>query len=261
VVVLLVLVGLAGGGDDEAEQVASGADDPSATTSDAESETESDTESESGTGSDDATTTTERVTTTVPTTTTTVDPEVLRAEYDAQVAASCETVAAASLVEDDGDLARREGGAYVDRWESHAPRDRFLADVEYCGRQRRDERRANECGARPDVGLLNRDPDRFIGQCFTVVFRITQFDQATGPCGFRAYFDTVPREWNFEYEGDNSIVLYDEPCPALDPLGPDDVLRTRVVVIGGLTYDTSIGGSATAVQFHPLGDPEIIANN
>ncbi len=212
---------------------------------------------------DVATTTTRpRTTTTRPaTTTTTVNPEVLRAEYDAQVAASCETIAAASLFENDWLLAQGERTSYDDRWEAHAPESRFLQDVEYCGTQRREERRANECGARPEVELMSRNPDQFAGQCFTVVMLITQFDQGTGPCAFRGYFDTVMREYNFEYKGDNSIIAYPDPCPQLDPLGADDVIRTRVVVVGGLTYDTTIGGSATAVQFVPVGDPEILQNN
>ncbi len=212
---------------------------------------------------DAATTSTRpRTTTTRPaTTTTTIDPQVLRAEYDAQVAASCETVANASLAVDDGLLAFGETVHYDDRWESHAPESRFLEDVQYCGHQRREERRANECGGRPEVELLSRNPDQFSGQCFTVVMLITQFDQGTGPCSFRGYFDAVMREYNFEYKGDNSIISYTEPCPQLDPLGTEDVIRTRVVVVGGLTYDTTIGGSATAVQFMPVGDPEILENN
>lgn len=211
---------------------------------------------------DSTTTSRPAATTTRPaTTTTTIDPEVLRAEYDAQVAASCETVANGSLLVEDGLLALNETVHYDDRWEPHAPESRFLEDVQYCGHQRREERRANECGGRPEVELLSRNPDQFTGQCFTVVMLITQFDQGTGPCAFRGYFDAVMREYNFEYKGDNSIISYPEPCPQLDPLGTDDVIRTRVVVVGGLTYDTAIGGSATAVQFLPVGDPEILENN
>lgn len=254
VVAVIAIVAIAGaiGADDEQEdastRVAADAS-PTVVAGHAEPEVE------------EATTTTYQTTTTVATTTTTIDPEVLRAEYDAQVAESCERVATASLARDDSALASAESVHYDTRWTPHAPRERFLADVEYCGHQRREERRAAECGARPDVELLNRDPDRFTGQCFTVVFSITQFDQGTGPCGFRARFDTAPREWNFEYKGDNSIVMYDSPCPALDAVGTDDVVRIRVVVLGGLSYDTTIGGTATAVQFQPVGDPEVLIDN
>lgn len=207
------------------------------------------------------TTTSRPVTTTTAATTTTVDREVLRAAYDAQVAASCETVAQASLAESDAALAQQERAHYDDEWTPHAPESRFLQDVDYCGHQRREQRRAAECGKRPEVELLARDPDQFAGQCFTVVMDIVQFDQGTGKCSFRARFDTVAHEWNFEYKGDNSVISYPEPCPQLDPLGADDVIRTRAVVVGGLTYDTTIGGSATAVQFVPVGDPEILADN
>lgn len=208
----------------------------------------------------DLTSTTRSTTTTAPPTTT-IDTAVLRAEYDAQVAASCEAATQASLAVDDTVAAIGESDSYDDRWVPHAPESRFMEDLQYCTHQRREERRANECGARPEVELLARDPDSYSGQCFTLVLRITQFDQATGRCGFRAYFDTVAHEWNFEYRGDNSVILYPEPCPQLDSLGTDDVVRTRLVVVGGLTYDTTIGGSATAVQFVPVGDPEILQNN
>lgn len=257
VFVLLVVASNAMAPDDEAEQVAT-------------SESTAAPDGEDGGGADDSqdrderdepTTTSRPATTTTAATTTTVNPEVLRAEYDAQVAASCEAAAQASLAVDDTVAAMGQSDSYDDRWEPHAPESRFLEDLQYCTHRRREERRANECGAWPEVELLSRDPDQFSGQCYTLVLNIVQFDQATGRCGFRAYFDTVAHEWNYEYRGDNSVITYPEPCPQLDSLGVDDVIRTRLVVVGGLTYDTSIGGSATAVQFVPVGDPEVLQNN
>lgn len=209
----------------------------------------------------ESTTTTRPATTTTAAPPTTIDPEVLRGEYDAQVETSCGLAAAASLAIDDETAAALNGSDYDRRWEPHAPESRFREDVAYCAHHRREERRITECREQPDVELLARDPDRFVNDCYTLVFNITQFDQATGRCGFRARFDTTMREWNFEYKGDNSIVLYDDPCPQLDPIGVDDVIRTRAVVLGGLTYDTAIGGSATAVQFIPVGDPEMLQDN
>jgi len=50
----------------------------------------------------------------------------------------------------------------------------------------------------------------------------------------------LAHEYNFEYAGDNSIITYPEPCPQLDPLGADDVIRTRAVVVGGLSPDASM---------------------
>ncbi|MDZ7731796.1 MAG: hypothetical protein U5R31_00610 [Acidimicrobiia bacterium] len=64
---------------------------------------------------------------------------------------------------------------------------------------------------------MNRDPDQFLGQCFTLVFSITQFDQGTGPCSFRAYFDTTPREYNFDYLGENALVEFGDPLPRAEP--------------------------------------------
>jgi hypothetical protein len=262
VVVLLVAVSGTTTPDDETEEVADrGAGSAPAgegDRSDPDEEVRPDDEPDRTTTTRRATTTTAAPTTT---TTTTVDPEVLRAEYDAQLAASCEAAAQASLAVDDAVAAMGQSDSYDGRWEPHAPKTQFIVDLNYCTTQRREERRANECGARPEVELLSRDPDQFSGQCFTLVLNIVQFDQATGRCGFRAYFDTVAREWNFEYRGDNSVITYPEPCPQLDALGVDDVIRTRLVVVGGLTYDTSIGGSATAVQFVPVGDPEILQDN
>ena len=105
-----------------------------------------------------------------------------------------------------------------------------------------------ECGI-PDVGLVQRDPDGHAGQCSALVGQVVRFDQATGPCSFRAAWGTTPYEYSFEYEGENAAVAIDEPCPSLDTVGVDDTVGFRAVVAGGLEHDTQVGGTAYAVSF------------
>lgn len=138
----------------------------------------------------------------------------------------------------------------------------FIDALIVCAEPQRQARLSNECSSSVPVELMNRDPDQFLGQCFTLVFSIVQFDQGTGPCSFRAYFDNSARNYNFEYLGENALVSFDAPCPDLNPVGTDDVLRVRVVSLGGLRYDTTIGGTATAVAFQAVpGPPEVLQDN
>lgn len=108
--------------------------------------------------------------------------------------------------------------------------------------------------------LLNRDPDQFYAQCFTVVVAIVQYDQGTGACAFRARFDTQPHEYSFQYRGENALVSFREPCPDLNPVGNEDVLRIRAVVLGGIDYRTTIGGNTSAVGFEALPGFEVLQN-
>ena len=202
-----------------------------------------------------------RTTTTRRATSTTIDLAALRATYEAQVAESCAEAITEPLHLDDGTAAQNQSSAYEAAWRPHAGRSDFIEDVRGCAEAERSSRRANECGGEPPVELLNRDPEQFTGQCFTVVMVIIQFDQGTGPCAFRAAFDTRPREYSFEYLGENSLVSFAAPCPELDPVGTDDVLRMPAVVLGGIDYETTMGGQATAVQFAPVAGFELVQDN
>jgi hypothetical protein len=102
----------------------------------------------------------------------------------------------------------------------------------------------------PNVGLIQRDPDAHAGQCFTVFSQVSQFDQATGLCSFRGYWDDTQQTYNFEFEGENAFVSMDEPCPALDTVGVGDTVQFVGLITGGIEYDTQIGGTSIAVGFY-----------
>ena len=89
---------------------------------------------------------------------------------------------------------------------------------------------------------------------------VSQIDQATGLCGFRAWWDEGQHTYNFDYEGENAIVTMTEPCPALDAVGVDDVVRLRAVILGGVDYETTLGGTAHGVQFWAC-SAELVADN
>jgi len=101
----------------------------------------------------------------------------------------------------------------------------------------------------PDVGLIQRDPDRFIGQCFTVFAQVVQFDEATGPCGFRVMWDAQQRG-SYEFEGENAFVDTDPPCPVLDTIGVDDIVQFVGIATGGIEYETQLQGNSIAVGFY-----------
>lgn len=213
-----------------------------------------------GSGEDEAED--EQATTSTPSTTsTTLDLAALEAAYAAQVGDSCATAVALPLHMDHAEAAMAQDSAYQSEWRPHASRDQFVEEVEACAGPQREARLGAECSAEAPVELLNRDPEQFIGQCFTVVALIIQYDQNTGPCSFRASFDSRPREYNFEYLGDNAFFAFDEPCPDLNPVGVDDVLEVRAVVLGGIDYETTMGGSTTAVHFSPIGGIEVLQDN
>jgi hypothetical protein len=200
-------------------------------------------------------------TTRPPTTTTTIDPNILLTAHHEGVLQACAEAAAAPLAQTLDEAVDGSLHFYSHDWDEVSDRAAFGEAVKACAAPARDDRLNNECGRDAPVELMNRDPDQFRDQCFTLVFLIVQFDQGTGPCAFRAYFDNVQREYNFEYLGENALVTFDEPCPQLDPIGNDDVVRVRVISLGGIDYDTTIGGSTSAAAFRAAGGAELLQNN
>lgn len=256
VLVGIVVIGAALAGPAEDDEVASDREEVERATTDDEEEDEPEEAEEE----DETTTTTTRPTTT------TVDPAVVAAErqaaFDAAAAVSCaETVAAPLSLPVTVAAAAAASTHYASDFSAIADRNQFTDAVIFCAAPQREARLVNECSPEAPVELMNRDPDQFLEQCFSLVFLITQFDQATGVCAFRAFFDTTEHEYNFEYLGSNSFVTFAEPCPELNAIGTNDVVRIRVVSLGGLTYDTSIGGSSTAAAFQAAGPPELLQDN
>lgn len=185
---------------------------------------------------------------------TTVDPQQIITEYNSARDIACESAAGAALTVNNATAAAQTASYYQSDWSSYRSQQQFIADVGACSGPARQDRLAAECDDAPQIDLLNRNPDAAAGECVTVVFAIVQFDQGTGPCAFRGQFDTSQHEYSFDYRGDNAIVNFVTPCPQLDVVGQDDVLRMRVLIEGGLTYDTTLGGTATAVEFSSVGE-------
>ncbi len=186
--------------------------------------------------------------------TTTVDPQQIINEYNSARDIACESATGAALTLNNAAAVAQTSSYYQSAWSSYRSQEQFIADVAACSGPARQNRLASECDDSPQIDLLNRNPDAAAGECVTLVFQIVQFDQGTGPCSFRAHFDTTQHEYSFDYRGDNAIVNFVTPCPQLDAVGQDDVLRMRVQIDGGLTYDTTIGGTATAVEFSSVGE-------
>ncbi|MDR0959041.1 MAG: DUF2510 domain-containing protein [Propionibacteriaceae bacterium] len=93
--------------------------------------------------------------------------------------------------------------------------------------------------------LVERDPDSFIGKKYVLYGRVTQADAATGTTSIRV--DTAGERpesvWDYDV---NTIVTANEDL--LKTIVKDDLVTLYVSVMRAYTYDTSIGGTATAVM-------------
>jgi hypothetical protein len=197
-----------------------------------------------------ATTEREQETTEAPTTT--VNLEAIAAERQAGAQAACDGIAAGSLVVHPA-VENHVEEVWKDEWAQIDTREAFVAQVTECAAPQVAQRVETECADSPDVRLLARDPDSLLGECYTLVVRVLQFDAATGPCAFRGAFDVTVHEYGFEYVGDNAVFTTEEPCPFLDGIYADSVATMRVLVLGATTYETQIGGSTTAPNFLVVG--------
>lgn len=191
------------------------------------------------------TTTSTTTTTEAPTTTsTTIPAEQLVREVQAEVDRAC-----AAAFTDDSD----PRPDYKSRWASVTDREKMHATAVDCLNKKK---QAAIDGAQPvDIDAIVKNPDATIGQTFTMVVLITQFDAATGACTFRGYWDNEPHEYNFEYAGDNAYFGSgdaDTNCPVLDGIDQNDTIRVWATSIGSLSYDTQVGGSTTVPAFKVL---------
>lgn len=184
------------------------------------------------------------------------DPQIAaerQAAYDAGVAADCASsidAGAVRLPSWDDDFASLDG----------LDRQNYETAVDACATPVIAQGVRGRCQDPVDVEQVVRDPDAFTGDCVELVVDIVQFDQATGPCGFRAYFDTTAHRWAHDYKGDNGIFAAADPCPFLTAVGVDDVVRIWAEIRGELSYSTTLGGTSHAVSFHVV-DAELITDN
>jgi cell division septation protein DedD len=90
-----------------------------------------------------------------------------------------------------------------------------------------------------------KNPDAYQGRTYVVHGVVTQFDAATGPQTFRASVDGVRHSGAYEYE---TNVVINQRKADLDDLVQGDEFTASIEVMGGLTYDTAIGGSTTVPE-------------
>lgn len=179
------------------------------------------------------------------------DPEVraeLGAAYEAEVARACADAEerwqtpVSSIIRWDPD------------WSPVSTQADLIAAVEECAAEERsktaEEREAERLASceRVDVDSVEKDPDAFTGVCVHMYVEIIQFDANTGRCSFRGEMSAVRSTSWLDYDG-NAIFLTesDSVCPELDGIDNNDYVEVWAYGAGSLTYDTTIGGSATAV--------------
>jgi len=94
-----------------------------------------------------------------------------------------------------------------------------------------------------DWALLEKDADTHAGEKYVIYGYVTQADSATGTDYFRADTGGTKGDW-YDYDV-NTIVTADSD--KVKKVVADDVLKLYVEVVSSYSYDTSIGGTATAV--------------
>ena len=178
------------------------------------------------------------------------DPQIRAARqvaYDAEVVRACEV----AKTQVDASIASLTN--WTDDWQSIGTESDLMASVEACAVEERSKTmeqreldRLASCGV-VDVDSLEKDPDAYTGTCVHFWANISQYDANTGVCSFRAGLSAVRSTYWLDYSG-NAMFLTDSDtdCPELDGIDVDDFIEVWAIGSGSLTYDTTIGGSATA---------------
>lgn len=97
-----------------------------------------------------------------------------------------------------------------------------------------------------DWQLVERDPEAYEGEKYVLYGAVTQADVMTGDLSIRV--NTGPAQQSRRYNYDvNTILLVGAPDVFADVVQGDHV-KMLVEVSGSMTYDTTIGGSASAVM-------------
>jgi hypothetical protein len=99
------------------------------------------------------------------------------------------------------------------------------------------------------LALIAKDPAAYEATNAIVYGKITQYDSFTGRCSMRLNLGHTVMENSYEYEH-NTLAFSgdgDAICPVLDPLVQDDIVKLWVTVSGAYSYETTIGGTATAI--------------
>ncbi|OZC87303.1 hypothetical protein CH254_16775 [Rhodococcus sp. 06-412-2C] len=93
--------------------------------------------------------------------------------------------------------------------------------------------------------LLAKDPDAHVGEKFIAYGHVTQSDAATGTTVFRANTGSSYESRSYNYDV-NTVVT--GAADILAPVIEDDMVTIYAEVAGAYNYDTTMGGSATALK-------------
>lgn len=99
-----------------------------------------------------------------------------------------------------------------------------------------------------DWAKIAKDPDAHKGETIVVYGQVTQFDSATGTDSFRANVDGVKHKVSYGYADYDTNTVLTSAGANLGDVVNRDLFRAEVVVVGSLSYDTSLGGSTTVPQ-------------
>ena len=97
-----------------------------------------------------------------------------------------------------------------------------------------------------DFALIAKDPDAHVGEKYVLYGAISQFDTNTGPNAFLARTDGEQHTYSYEYD-ENAFVQAENPS-LLAKVVKGDLVKMYVQVVGSYSYDTQIGGHATATK-------------
>lgn len=97
-----------------------------------------------------------------------------------------------------------------------------------------------------DWALVERDPDSFEGEKYRLYGHVTQADAATGNISIRVDTSPTQKYRRFDYDVNTYVIAGREEV--FSDVVKGDHVKMLVEVGGALTYDTTIGGSATAVM-------------
>jgi hypothetical protein len=187
------------------------------------------------------------------------ETEALKVRFDPEIRAALESEVAAEVVRA-CDQAKEEYDRSVSTivswsagWESVTTREVLIAEVDECSaaersksEEQREADRLATCES-VDVDALEKNPDKYRGECIHMWVQIVQYDSATGICTFRGEMASRKTSRWYDYDGNAMFSSSGDPvCPELDDIDNDDFVEMWATGNGTLSYDTTAGGTATA---------------
>jgi hypothetical protein len=97
-----------------------------------------------------------------------------------------------------------------------------------------------------DWQLVQRDPDAYKGEKYVVYGAVTQADAMTGEATIRV--NTGPVQQSRQYDYDVNTMVLAGTSGVFSEVVKDDHVKMLIEIGGSMTYDTTIGGSASAVM-------------